>query len=145
MPFKCRRNPSVLASIDRTKKRDDSFIREKIEKAIDDVFNINQKNTIKFVRLLPISFEEPRLEAADPDKYLVAYAQKNLDMTLFEIESGLDSLAINYNPAYYFIRVHGALFIDHRKLWYCKPEGIGHLSGQPSNYIQYMPDRKIKT
>lgn len=149
MPFKCRTNPLVLASIDRTKKRDDSFIRENLEKAIDDIFNINEKkpsiDSTTYVRILPVLICEPRLGIADPEKYLVAYMLKNLGMTLFEIEHGLDSLAAHFNPAFYFVRIHGAGLIDHRKIWYCIPEGRDMMSGHASNNIQYMPDRKIKT
>ena len=143
MPFRCHTNPSVPASINRTKKRDDIFIRRNLENAIEHIFNINQKrDDTHMVRLLPVSFYETSLKNADPEKYLVAYMLK-LGLTLSEIESGLDNLAEHYEPAYYFVRIHAALLVDHRKMWYCTPESKSHmLGGQASNNIQYMPDRK---
>ena len=67
MPFIYRRKP---AKIDRSNKRENSFIHENVAKAIRD---ISESSGLRYVHILPVYTENLPFNKADPKKFLTLY------------------------------------------------------------------------
>ena len=109
MPFIYRRK---VANIDRSKKRDDDFIHEKMMKGLGF---IAKDSGFNYVQIIPIRFINPLFDKADPKKFLVLYATKVLDLTLYETEHWLDVIIENKGIS----RARGSrAFIDGRRRYF---------------------------
>jgi len=112
MPFIYRGEP---VNINRSKKRSDEFIHENMTKTVDDIFHDSGSG---YIKILPISSNDPPFDKANPKEFLTIHAIKDFGLSWFDVEHWLDFIAeLN---GYYFNKTSRA-YVDERRRYYRQP------------------------
>jgi len=115
MPFIYRSKP---ANIDRSRRREDEFIYNNVEKALREISRSSESHHI---RIMPAFLSDPPFKKANPDEYLVLYCLRDPCMSMYEVEHWLDNL-LTYESGFSLEKI-SIVYIDERRKYYKSPHG----------------------
>jgi hypothetical protein len=111
MPFIYREKP---ANINRSSKRDDSFIHENVVRAFGEV---SSRGMAGIAKILPIYTTDAPFEKNDPNEFLALYCTKLGGLSMYEVEHWLDNIAC-YEMGFVLDRGISSVLVDQRKKYY---------------------------